>query len=915
MVEGRTGRDVRFRTGWLVATVFAVLVPGGSVQAEGEVLKPIRTVEGITEYRLANGLQVLLFPDPSKPTVTVNLTVFVGSRHEGYGEAGMAHLLEHMLFKGTPTHPDIPRLLQERGARFNGTTWLDRTNYYETLPASEENLVFAIRLEADRMVNSPIRAEDLASEMTVVRNEFERGENDPIRVLLQRMQSIAYDWHNYGRPTIGNRADIERVPVERLRRFYKKYYQPNNAALIVAGRFEPTAALNAIVKYFGAIPRPPHEIEQTYTEEPPQDGERTVVLRRVGEVGAAGLLFHIPSGPHPDFVPVDLLVTSLTLAPSGRLYKALVETKKASTVFASAMPLHDPGFARFLAIGTPGTDPHELRDIMLAELERVAREGLSAEEVERARRRLQKQIELAAADTQQTAIELSEWAAQGDWRLKFLYRDRLESATVEDVQRVARAYFQEPNRTVGLFLPTEEPRRTPIPPTPDLAEMIGDYRGRDVEVAGEAFDVSAENIERRTQWGKLSTGLKTALLPKKTRGQAVAVRLSLRFGSLESLKGLKTACEFLGPMMRRGTKRRDRQQIQDALDENFAVLQASSGPGRVTFEIETKRPHLKAVLQLLNEVLREPSFPESELEILRQQQLTAIEQARTEPQSLALRTLRRKFRPYAPDDPRYEPTLDEEYQRVKELRREDLVRLHAEFLNGNHGQLAVVGDFDPDEVRAAFEDICAKWDSKYPYEHIPERGDFDIAAEYVEIKTPDKANAVYFAGQLLPMRDTHPDYPELVLGNFVLGSGALSSRLGNRVRQKEGLSYGVFSHFLASARDDRASLTIVASFKPENKQRLRAAIREELQKLIEQGVTPEELESAKKGYLQQLHVARTSDGRLAGELTRLMYADRTMRFVAEFEKQLNDASVEAVNAALKRHFTLKKLVEVTAGDF
>ncbi|RMG41556.1 MAG: insulinase family protein, partial [Planctomycetota bacterium] len=912
---GNTGRNARIGKWWLAALVVAVVASGGQVHAEEGTLKPIRTVEGITEYRLPNGLQVLLFPDPSKPTVTVNLTVFVGSRHEGYGEAGMAHLLEHMLFKGTPTHPDIPRLLQERGARFNGTTWLDRTNYYETLPASEENLVFAIRLEADRMVNSPIRAEDLASEMTVVRNEFERGENDPIRVLLQRVQSVAYDWHNYGRPTIGNRADIERVPVERLRRFYKKYYQPNNAALIVAGRFEPAVALNAITKYFGAIPRPPREIEQTYTEEPPQDGERTVTLRRVGEVGAAALLFHIPAGPHPDFVPVDLLTTALTLAPSGRLYKALVETKKASTVYGSAMPLHDPGIVRFLAVGTPGTDPAELRDIMIGVLEEVANEGVTSEELERARRRLQKQIELAADDTQQTAIELSEWAAQGDWRLKFLYRDRVESATGDDVHRVARAYLRESNRTVGLFIPTEAPSRTPIPPTPDLAKMIGDYRGREVAAAGEAFDVSAENVERRTQWGTLSTGLQTALLPKKTRGEAVVVRLTLRFGSLETLKGLKTACEFLGPMMVRGTKHRDRQQIQDALDENRAVWSASSEPGKVTFEIETKRPHLKAVLQLLEEVLREPSFPESELEVLRQQQLTAIEQARTEPQALALRTLRRKFRPYEPDDPRYEPTLDEEYERVKALRREDLVRLHAEFLNGNHGQLAVVGDFEPDEVRAVFEQICAGWSSEHPVQHIPQRGDFDIEAEYIEIKTPDKANAWYFAGQLLPMRDTHPDYPELILGNFVLGSGALSSRLGNRVRQKEGLSYGVFSHFFASPTDDRASLTIMASFKPENKDRLRAAIREELQKLLEHGVTEAELESARKGYLQQIHVARTSDSRLAAELSRLLYAGRTMRFVAEFEKQLSEASVEAVNAALKRHFTLKKLVEVTAGDF
>ena len=182
----------------------------------------VTSVEGITEYRLDNGLRVLLYRDSSRPMVTVNLTVLVGSRHEGYGEAGMAHLLEHMLFKGTTNHPRIFQLLSERRAQFNGSTWLDRTNYFETLPATGDNLEFMISMEADRLVNCPIKAEDLSSEFTVVRNEFERGKTAPGRVLSERISSAAYDWHNYGKSTIGNKSDIEKVPVDSLRRFYKR---------------------------------------------------------------------------------------------------------------------------------------------------------------------------------------------------------------------------------------------------------------------------------------------------------------------------------------------------------------------------------------------------------------------------------------------------------------------------------------------------------------------------------------------------------------------------------------------------------------------------------------------------------------------------------------------------------------------
>jgi zinc protease len=303
------------------------------------------TVEGITEYRLENGVRFLLFPDPAASTVTINMTVLVGSRHEGYGETGMAHLLEHMLFKGTPTFPNIDKVLQDHGANntANATTWLDRTNYYETRPATDENLKFGIHLEADRLVNSYVKREDLVKEMTVVRNEFEMNENNPETVLSQRMNAVAYEWHNYGKSTIGNRSDIERVPIEKLQAFYRKYYQPDNLILTIAGRFDAEKAKEYVGRYFGALKRPTRPLDQTYTEEPPQDGERTVNLRRVGKVSVVGVIYHVPAAAHPDFAAVDVLSTVLLSEPTGRLYKALVEAKKATSVTGGAMGLHDPG--------------------------------------------------------------------------------------------------------------------------------------------------------------------------------------------------------------------------------------------------------------------------------------------------------------------------------------------------------------------------------------------------------------------------------------------------------------------------------------------------------------------------------------------------------------------------------------------
>src|SRR5262245_15659518 len=401
-----------FRVSFLL-TLSLVTQVAASAKAALPQPRKVASVEGITEYHLENGLRVLLFPDPTRTKVTVNLTVLVGSRHEGYGETGMAHLLEHMVFKGTPTNPDIPGAMKERGAQFNGSTWFDRTNYFETLPATDQNLEFAIRLEADRLINSPIKAEHLATEFSVVRNEFESGENSPERVLSQRMMAVAYEWHNYGKSTIGNRSDIERVPVDSLRAFYKKYYQPDNAVLVVAGKFDETKALEFISRYFGALPKPERKLQETYTEEPAQDGERMVTLRRVGDFGLVSLIYHVPAGPHPEFPAVEVLSDILGDEPSGRLYKALVETRMASSVSVNAQPYHDPGVLEITAeVNTKDRATLEkVRDRILSVLEDVVRTRVTKEEVNRAQQSIRKDYELDAHDPNRIAVELSEWAA------------------------------------------------------------------------------------------------------------------------------------------------------------------------------------------------------------------------------------------------------------------------------------------------------------------------------------------------------------------------------------------------------------------------------------------------------------------------------------------------------------------------
>lgn len=551
---------MRLRTGLLALLLLAIGLPVAAQRrpaprrpvsrAPAVTVTPGPTVEGISEYTLSNGLRVLLFPDASQPTATVNITYLVGSRHEGYGEKGMAHLLEHMVFKGTPRHPNIPQELTEHGAQPNGTTWFDRTNYFETFAATDTNLTWALDLEADRMVNSTVSAEHLASEFSVVRNEFESGENDPSSVLMERVMSTMFLWHNYGASTIGARSDIEKVPADRLRAFYQKYYQPDNAVLVVAGKFDPTRALALIKDRFGRIPRPvrtgANTLWNTYTAEPEQDGERSVTLRRVGDVAWVIGAWHIPPGSHTDFAAVDVLSNILGDEPSGRLYKSLILPHTAASVYAFNFQLREPGVLLVMAqLGSPDSSSAATETIRRTMAEAISTPP-TTEEVERAKQQLLKGIDLTLNNSQRSALSLSEWASMGDWRLLFLHRDRIRAVTAADVARVAAAYLKPSNATWGTFVPTPTPDRAPVVGVPDVAAMVANYRGDTARAAGEVFDPSPANIESRTTRATLANGFATAFLPKRTRGATVNATLSIRFGSLGAVRGKVTAAQMAG---------------------------------------------------------------------------------------------------------------------------------------------------------------------------------------------------------------------------------------------------------------------------------------------------------------------------------------------------------------------------------
>jgi zinc protease len=874
--------------------------------------REIRSVEGITEYALPNGLQLLLVPDDSKPTTTVNLTYRVGSRHEGYGETGMAHLLEHLLFKGSPRHPMVWNEFTKRGLAANGSTWFDRTNYTASFAANADNLRWYIGWLADSMTNSFIARKDLDTEMTVVRNEMEMGENNPDLVLLEKMMATMYQWHNYGKSTIGARADVENVDIPRLQAFYRTYYQPDNATLIVSGKFDAAQVKAWVADSFGRIARPARRLPTLYTLDPAQDGERMVTLRRIGGTPLVFAAYHAVPGPHRDFAAFEMLGQIMGDVPSGRLHRRLTEQRLAAGTFAWTTGLQDPGFILFGAQLPPGGSTDPVVPVLTQTLESVAREPITAEELERARAKWLNAWDKAFTDPEVIGISLSESIAQGDWRLFFLQRDRVRAVTLADVQRVAEQWLVLSNRTKGLYLPTDKPQRAPAPARVDVAAQLEEFRPRAAAARVEAFEATPANIDARTQRFEVG-GLRAAVLPKGSRGQAVQAVLTLRFGDEKTLFGHGEVASFTAAMLDKGTAQFNRQQVQDRLDQLQSQVSIAGAAGSLSVRIVSRREQLPAVIGLVGEMLRRPAFPADVLDELKRQTLASLEAQRKEPDAVLANAIARWNNPYPRGDVRHARTFDEIAADVNAVTAEAVQAFHRRFYGTRHAVFGAAGDMDVAAVRQALTQAFGEWVGGEPYVRVPDPL-VPPKPQRLVLLTPDKQNASMLVRLPVPLQDTDADYPALLMANHLLGSGG-SSRLWRRIRETEGLSYDVRSWISWNAFEPSSTWMASAIFAPQNQPKVEQAFEQELARALRDGFTAQELAEGKRGLLSFRGLSRSQDDNLAAGLATNLHVGRSYAYSGRIDSALQALTLDQVNAALRRYLRPSDLVRGFAGDF
>ena len=910
----------------LALTVFLCAGPALAKPVARPVAKPatapaqpefIRELGGISEYRLPNGLQILLFPDEAQSTTTVNITYRVGSRYESLGEYGMAHLLEHLLFKGTPLHKDIPAELAQHAMRFNGTTTADRTNYFSSFNADDKTLDYAIALEADRMLNSFIAKADLDKEMSVVRNEYERGENEPGAVLAKRVQAAAYGWHNYGHATIGPKSDIENVPIEKLQGFYKRYYRPDNATVLVAGRFDANATLQRITAAFGPLSKPAAAIPQPYTEEPAQDGERTVTVRRVGGQPILMAQYHVPAIGHPDSAALLVYGLLMSMEPSGHIYKQLVETKLAVAAGLGGLGQHDPGTSTAYAVLPAGADLPAVEAKLLDLAEGRDDQPFTEADLKRVRDIAVLSYRQQMKRPEALIGQISSLLGAGDWRLLFQLMDDLPKVTLADVERVRKAYFKSANRTLGRYLPTTEVERVEIPAAPALEQRLAGLKAPPKVEEGERFDATPASLQSRSVFKTLPSGIRLETLKKQTRGNTVVLRMQLQWGEPRATTAA-LGTNFVDELMFEGTPTLDKQKLRDEFVRLKADVNLDGGNQGASLSISAEKDTLLEALKLAAEVMQHPNLPQDAFDRIKKAQLAGIEASREQLGTLrleAVRGLYNEARHVKMGDPDYISSLDERLDETRRTELADVRTFYQRYWSADQARVAVVGAV-PDGLEAAVEQLFGSWkkaDAPRFVRWISPQ--VNIPAARVDVQANDKTNAELHMGERFALNSQDADYMPLILAVQVFGAGGMETRLSTRVRRNEGLSYGIGASLQAPFYGNDAGLVVRGSYAPQNRDKVIAIVKEELARMGTEGITADELARARHDVLESWKQSRSSDGALAGTLNFLTEIGKSWPYEAEQEARLNAVTLEQANAAWRKYVRPEGLVISTAGDF
>ncbi|SHF73923.1 zinc protease [Salegentibacter echinorum] len=887
--------------------------------AQEDNFEHIKSKKGIEEYTYKpNDLQVLLIQDQAAPVVTVQVTYHVGSKHEVPGNTGSTHLLEHLMFKGTPKYnPEtttVTNVLQNIGANLNATTWNDRTNYYETIPS--DYLGLALDVEADRMRNALLLPEYKEAEMTVVRNEFERGENNPNSILSKEVWATAFMAHSYHHSTIGWKSDIENAPNEKLREFYDTYYWPNNATLSIIGDFEKDEAFKLIDKHFGKVAKAPHGFPQPYTEETEQTGPRQITVKKPGQTGVVITAFKAPGRMHEDHPALGVLNMILSNGASSILNKTFTDTGKALYAYSQLSNFKDHNLMT-LGLGlSPNFEHEEAKKELLALVDSVKTHGVTKSDLERVVDATVAQNKMSRDGSFAIAGALNEAIAVGDWTDYITRVDKLKAVTTEDVQRVAKKYLDVDQSTSGFFIPKNNQggNAKPKESAESFQKNLNDKQFyRNPEAAKTGLKTTKQNFDvlpkkNSFDYKRQNVGSIDLVTVKTAVNDFITVNGSFNAGEYAAEKS--NLASITAAMLSKGTSNKDKYEFSEALEKMGTNISFYAGDFKTGFYFKTLNENSDAVIKLLAEALFEPAFKKEELELIKKQYVGNLKNRLDDPATLGQIELSQTL--YPKGHPNYSKSLEEQIKDVKSISLEDVKTFHKSHYMNVPMHTVIVGDVEEakitESLKQNFPD-AKKEASKLSFDSKAVKSKKEVTKT---IQVPEKPSADLTIAQYTGLTKNDADYLAMKVGTYALGGG-FAGRLMQEVRDKEGLTYGIYANQSGNTFTD-GYWRVNASFNPDLIEKGETSSFREINKWIEEGITKEELKNKKTNIIGSFKVSLSTTGGMARTILQYLQEGKDPSYIAKYPEEIDNLNLKEVNTAIKKYIKPGQFIIIKAGS-
>lgn len=920
----------------------------GVVMARGPEL--VKEQGGIKEYKLDNGLKLLLKPKADATMISSQIWYKVGSRNEETGLTGLAHYLEHIMFKGTKQFAkgEIAQIIELNGGIFNAFTSDDYTAYFENF--APENLELALKIESDRMKNSRIDAAEVDLERSVIISELEGRDNDPQSTLYKNLKATAYNVHPYANPIIGWDEDLQNIKADDLRKFYEIYYQPNNAVLILAGNFDENIALSLVDKYFGKIKSEIKE-PRAISQEPEQKAFKQVVIKQEGYMKLFAMAFHIPEFAHKDSAALHVLADIGFGGMSSRMYKKLVDSGLALRVSGQAEASIDPGLFRVIAVLQPDADINEVQKIIEAELEQM-KSNITEAELEKAKARVEASAVYEADGVYEEALQIGYFEAiSNDWTNYVTWVDQIKAVSLEDLSRVAKSYLRKNSQTVVHYLPEAadeklavfaEPEKTAaLPYLPNFAGMadkqIFAYGANTVEPMDSAqmqrllklskpryakkyfdekhekplsFDVQEFKLYDKSEDSKANPNV---LFKEDHALPLIYLNAVVYAGAINELESKKYGlAKVTAEMLERGTKNKDRFKIAELLDIYGGDIDIAVTKEYAQISVSSLTKNWQKTLDLLNEILKEPAFNEEELNKLKAEMIAKIKQENEYPARLAQRKLSQLI--YPAEHPFHAHDPETRVKALESITIKDVKDFYAKYYSHANLEISVVGDTNKEMITTTVAPIFKEWNilgvSKLNKPQI-ETVAINSPREHVTEMANKEQNEI-FLGHASELSRTHEDFYSLLLANYTLGARPLSSKLGVVVRDEHGFAYNVRSSFAASL--GAGPFTISLGTNPKNARKAIELTKETVAKFIKEGIAETDLEANKKFLTGSFAVRNLSSNEdIADVLSGIQIYGLGKEYISEYNSLINSVTLEQANAAAKEHIHPDKLHTSIAG--